>query len=207
LWLHAHSEQDEPGRRPCQLQLAGLPGSGKSTLARALAERCGFTIVRSDEVRKELAGRGGETARPAAFGADLYSPEWDERTYDECLRRAEEVVFQAGRALIDASFRDESRRRLFLDAARRWGVAGRMLLLRADPEIVRRRLDGRRDDASDADWTIYQEAARRWEDPRAPARAAVVEIDAGDSPARTLEQALEALRAAGLLGPPAPGGA
>ena len=92
-------------------------------------------------VRKELAGRGGQAATPAAFGQDIYTPEWDERTYAECLRRAEEIVFEAGRVLVDASFREESRRRLFLDAARRWGVAGRMLLCRADPDVVRRRLD------------------------------------------------------------------
>ena len=67
--------------------------------------------------------------------------------------------------LIDASFREESRRRLFLDAARRWGVAGCMLLCRADADVVRRRLAHRRGDASDAGWAIYQEAARRWEEP------------------------------------------
>ncbi len=165
LWLHALSELEEPGRRPCLVMLAGLPGTGKSTLARGLAERAGFTVIRSDMVRKKLAGRGGRAATLSDFGQDIYTPNWDDRTYAECLRRAEEIVFQAGRVLVDASFREESRRRLFLDAARRWGVAGCMLLGRADPDVVHSRLAGRRGDASDAGWAIYQEAARRWEAP------------------------------------------
>ena len=165
LWLHALSELEEPGRRPCLVMLAGLPGTGKSTLARGLAERAGFTVIRSDMVRKKLAGRGGRAATLSDFGQDIYTPNWDDRTYAECLRRAEEIVFQAGRVLVNASFREESRRRLFLDAARRWGVAGCMLLGRADPDVVHSRLAGRRGDASDAGWAIYQEAARRWEAP------------------------------------------
>ncbi len=202
LWLRALSELEEPGRRPCLVLLAGLPGTGKSTLARALAERAGFTVIRTDAVRKELVGRGGRSSTPAVFGEDMYTPQWDDRTYDECLRRAEEVVFQSGRALIDASFRDESRRRLFLDAARRWGIAGHLLLCRADPDVIRHRLDGRRDDASDADWAIYQEAARRWEEPGTATRAVTDEIDAGGPRSQTFSRAVAALQRAGLSGDP-----
>jgi aminoglycoside phosphotransferase family enzyme/predicted kinase len=202
LWLHALSELEEPGRRPCLVLLSGLPGAGKSTLASALATRAGFSVIRSDEVRKELAGRVGGTSDATAFGKDIYAPEWDERTYAECLRRAQEIVFQAGRALVDASFRDEARRRLFLDAARHWGVTGRMLALRADVDIVRRRLDDRRDDASDAGWTVYQEAARRWDAPGEATRALTSDIDAGAAPEQTLEGALEALREVGLIEEP-----
>jgi predicted kinase len=180
--------------------LAGLPGTGKSTLARGLAERAGFTVIRTDLVRKELAGREDGPSAASAFGGDIYTPEWDDRTYAECLRRAEGVIFEAGRVLIDASFREEARRRLFLESARRWGIAARLLLCRADPGIVRRRLDGRRDDASDAGWAIYQEAARRWEEPGEVTRSVTREIDAGGSPSHSLAQALDALREAGLLG-------
>ncbi len=201
LWLHALCELEPPGRRPCVVLLAGLPGAGKSTLARGLAARAGFSVIRSDEVRKQLAGRGGSDRAAAAFAADIYTPEWDDRTYGECLRRAEAIVFEAGRALVDASFRDESRRRDFLDAASAWGVAGRLLLCQANPDVVRGRLAARRDDASDADWSIYREARRRWDEPGPVTRAASDTIDANGSPGHSLEQALAALRGAGLLDP------
>jgi uncharacterized protein len=199
LWLYALSELEEPGRKPGLVLLAGLPGTGKSTLARSLADRAGFTIIRSDLVRKELAGRGNGPSDASGFGEDIYTPEWDDRTYAECLRRAEEIIFQAGRILLDASFREEARRRLFLEAARRWGVTGHMLLLRADAGVVHRRLDHRHDDASDAGWTIYQEAARRWEEVGGPTRAVTSEIDAGGTAEQTFDQAKDALREAGLI--------
>jgi aminoglycoside phosphotransferase family enzyme/predicted kinase len=198
LWLHSLFELEEPGRRPCLVLLAGLPGTGKSTLAQGLAERAGFTVIRSDVVRKALAGRGDHAARSVAFGEGLHTPEWDERTYAECLRRVDAVVFQAGRALVDASFREEARRRMFLDAARRWGVAARILICRASPDVIHRRLDGRRGDASDAGWAIYQEAALRWEEPGTTTRAVTDEIDAGGSRSYSLAQTLDALREAGL---------
>ena len=206
LWLHALSELEEPDRRPCLVMLAGLPGTGKSTLARGLAERAGFAVIRSDVVRKELAGLGGVSVDDA-FGDGIHTTEWDERTYAECLRLAEEILFQAGRVLVDASFREESRRRTFLDAARRCGIFGRLLLCQAPPDVVRRRLDHRRDDASDAGWRIYQEAALRWEEPSEATRQATAEIDAGGTPAQTLHRALDALREAGLTdAAPARGG-
>ena len=51
-WLLALGELEEPGRRPCLVLVGGLPGTGKSTLARGLAEQAGFTVIRSDLVRR-----------------------------------------------------------------------------------------------------------------------------------------------------------
>ena len=141
-WLLALGELEEAGRRPCLVLVGGLPGTGKSTLARALAERAGFTVIRSDLVRKELAHvSAGETAS-SSFEGGIYSRDWTERTYAECLRRAEGLVFEGKRVLVDASFREEAKRRLFLEAAERWGVPAVLLLCRAEPSTVRERLEG-----------------------------------------------------------------
>src|SRR5262249_42141313 len=55
-WLLALAELEEPNRRPCLVLVAGLPGTGKSVLGRGLVEQAGFCTIRSDLVRKELAG-------------------------------------------------------------------------------------------------------------------------------------------------------
>ena len=41
--------------------VGGDPGAGKSTLAAGIADRTGWTVLRSDEVRKDLAGVGHTT--------------------------------------------------------------------------------------------------------------------------------------------------
>jgi predicted kinase len=201
LWLFALAELEEASNKPCLVLVGGLPGAGKSSLARELAERAGFTVIRSDEVRKELAGRSSQGSASAAFGEDLYAIDWNERTYAECLRRAEDFLFQARRVLIDASFRQEVQRRLFLEAADRWGITGCLLLCCAEPPVIYDRLANRQGDASDADRTIYEEIARRWDEPSPPTRKVTREIASGGSRAHSLAQALVVLEEFGLLEP------
>jgi aminoglycoside phosphotransferase family enzyme/predicted kinase len=193
-WLFALGELEQPTRRPCLALVGGLPGAGKSTVAAALADRAGFAVIRSDVVRKELAG-----ATPSAAAGGLYSAEWNERTYAECMRRAERLLFEGRRVLVDATFREEGRRRSFLDAARAWGVPGLFLICQALPQTIARRLRDRRGDASDADWSVYLQAAQQWEavgSATAPL-ARVISTEGGTEPA--FAQASEEVRRAGLL--------
>jgi hypothetical protein len=162
-WLLALGELEEPGRRPMLLLVGGLPGTGKSTLARAVADRAGFKVIRSDVVRKELAGLP-PTERAAA---EMYAPEWTDRTYATCLRRAEALLFDGRRVIVDATFSAEAYRRQFFDLAARLAVPAALVVCRADPAAVRARLAARKGDASDADWAVYEDAARRWEEPGA----------------------------------------
>jgi uncharacterized protein len=158
-WLLALGELEEPNRRPCLVLVGGLPGTGKSTLARGLAEQARFSLIRSDVVRKELAGLADSDQVSAAFGEGIYSAEGTERTYAECLRRAEALLFEGKQVLVDASFREEKRRRSFLEAATGWGVPGVLMLCKAGAETVRARLRGRRNDAwgpGTSSWSISE---------------------------------------------------
>jgi uncharacterized protein len=191
-WLLALGELEEPEKRPALVLVGGLPGTGKSTLGRTLAGRAGFTQIRSDVVRKELADAA---PRPdSSFKAEIYTAEWTERTYAECLRRAEALLFEGRRVIIDASFREDAMRRRFLETARCWGIPGLLLICRADPEIVRERLANRRDDASDADWSIHQALAERWEEPGPSTRPFVRDVATSGDRTAALAQALDALR-------------
>ncbi|HMB06018.1 MAG TPA: AAA family ATPase [Isosphaeraceae bacterium] len=195
-WLLALGELEAPENRPALVLIGGLPGTGKSTLGRALAGRAGFTQIRSDVVRKELVDAA---PRPdPSFEAGIYTADWTERTYAECLRRAEALLFEGRRVLIDASFRADAMRQRSLEAARRWGVPGLLLICRAGPEVVRERLARRRDDASDADWSIHRALAGRWEEPGPSTDPLVRDVATGGDRTATLAQALDALRERGL---------
>ncbi len=189
-WLLALAELEEPAWQPGLVLVGGLPGTGKSTLARMLADRAGFARFRTDEVRKALAG----VAEDQRLAPEFYSSEWTDRTYAECLRRAAENLFEGRRALIDATFRQEKHRRLFLDAATRWGVPAVWLLCQAEPATVRRRLALRQGDVSDAGWSVYQEAAAAWEEPSPATRRALRIVPTGGTPEDAAEESLRVLR-------------
>jgi aminoglycoside phosphotransferase family enzyme/predicted kinase len=199
-WLLALTELEAPGQRPCLLLVAGLPGTGKSTLARELADQAEFCVVRSDVVRKELAALPGHGHMPPQVRESLYTAQWNERTYAECRRRAALLLFEGNRVLVDATFREERQRQAFLEAAVRWGVPGEMLLCQAGPETVRRRLETRHGDVSDADWSVYLQVAEGWEEMGALTRRRLHVVSTDEHPEQVVARALEALRQAGLYG-------
>lgn len=197
-WLLALRLLEEPERGPALLLVGGLPGTGKSTLAQGLAEQAGFVLIRADVVRKELAGLPETQLTPPELRGELYSAEMTDRTYAECLRRAEALLFEGKRVLVDTTFREEARRRTFLEAAQHWGVPALLLIAEAKPETVQQRIAQRRGDASDADWSIHQLLAQGWEPPGAGTIAQVRVIATDGSRDETLWQALEQLRQGGM---------
>jgi predicted kinase len=109
----AHRHLEEAAVR--LVLVGGLPGTGKSTLARGLAEARGWTMLRSDEVRKELAGLPAAARTSSAWGEGLYRPEMTAATYGELLRRASAALSEGESVVLDASwagrhFREEATR-------------------------------------------------------------------------------------------------
>lgn len=90
--------------------VGGLPGTGKSTLAAGLGDALHATVLRSDEVRKELAGLAPTTPAPAAFGQGIYTDESTARTYATLLDRAAVALRLGEVVVLDASWMDPEAR-------------------------------------------------------------------------------------------------
>ena len=90
--------------------VGGLPGTGKSTLAAGVGAATGWTVLRSDAVRKESAGLDPSTPAPATFGTGLYDPAATAATYDELLRRAGVALRGGESVVLDATWLDPAQR-------------------------------------------------------------------------------------------------
>ena len=178
--------------------VGGLPGTGKSTLAAGLADRLDWAVVRSDEVRKVLAGMSPNDPAGAAVGKGIYSPAMTDRTYRELLRRAAQLLELGEPVILDASWTDRGRRELAASVARHAASSLIELECCAPMEATDRRLRARAQagrDASDATPVIARSLALR-ADPWPSARV----VDTRPPPERVLEQA--ATLVASALNPP-----
>ena len=194
----ARSFSGLPVDDPFVVVVGGVIGSGKSTLATALGRELAAPVVSSDRTRKARAG----LAPTERGGAELYTPDEIERNYREVLRRGGEVLAARRGVILDASFSAHRWRAAAADLARAAGARFVLVEARcADRDRLRARLAARRrgpavSDATDAE---LDERLRRYE-PLTPADPGPqLSIDTGSHPALTLEHALAALRALGVL--------
>jgi predicted kinase len=146
--------------------MAGLSGSGKSTTARELARQPGAIHLRSDAVRKHLAGvplmeRGDQS---------LYSPEMTQKTYSRLLELGLTLAKAGFTVVLDAKYDRETLRQPALDQAQVVGIPAQLLHCTAPPEVLESRVRQRSGDIADANVAVLQqqvmepftEAERPW---------------------------------------------
>lgn len=200
-WLAGLATLAPPDERPVLVLVGGPPASGKSTLARGLAERDGFERISSDETRKRLAGLHPDEEAAASWGEGIYAPEWTERTYAACLRLARESLESGGRVVVDASFREDSHRRAFVELARSLGLRVLWLDCELDARTAAARLRARSADAadaSDADAAVQRRIRESWEPPSELTERVRRPVPTAGSPAETLALARTLLEAIGV---------
>lgn len=145
---------------PRLIAVGGLSGTGKSTLAYALAPaigaRPGALVLRSDVLRKALAGCDLFERLPQS----AYAPAFTERVFAE-LARGAGIALAAGHAVVaDAVYLAPTQRAAIEAVARAAATPFAGLWLEAPPALLERRVGARRDDVSDAGAEIVRAQAR-----------------------------------------------
>jgi aminoglycoside phosphotransferase family enzyme/predicted kinase len=189
-WRFALTVLAPPRERPRLVMAGGLPGTGKSTVAADLEERGWLdAVIRSDVVRKELAGLGPGESAADAYGEGIYSPEWTRKVYDECRERAAALLREGKRVAIDASFHEDAQRAECVRLARELGVQPVFIECRLPADEAARRMGGRRGDASDADAAVHERMREAWEAPSADVARVHLQLDTTGSPGEVAERA------------------
>jgi predicted kinase len=191
------SPHTELERRPTMVVVGGPPGSGKTTVAAALARVRGWTVIRSEAVRREVVG-GQPWSGPPEWLAARFSPAETERTYHELVRRARALLETGQSVVLDATWSTEAEREIAETAAKTTGSAFVALQCQAPPHVAERRV-GRRiaggEDIRSATVAIVRRIAQSFV-PWPQARI----IDSGAPLAETLDIALREVELAAADG-------
>jgi aminoglycoside phosphotransferase family enzyme/predicted kinase len=173
--------------------VGGPPATGKTTLAAGVGAETGWPVLRSDVIRKELAGMLAPARADQPLDEGLYAPGWTDRTYAALVDRARELLAMGESVIIDASW-----------AHPRWRTAAEELAETSSSELVALRCDAPLSessaraaaraaegmDASDVGPELVSDLTERF--PPWP-RAAV--IDTSRTPGAAVGDALAILRA------------
>jgi uncharacterized protein len=140
------------------VMMAGLSGSGKSTTGKAIAESHNAIHLRSDAIRKHLAGISVETRGTDA----IYTPEMTQKTYDRLLQLGVMLARQGYTVVLDAKYDRAALRTLVVGHAQTAGVPLTIVHCDAPIAVLKQRVVARTGDIADA--TVDVLAQQTWED-------------------------------------------
>lgn len=126
--------------------MAGLSGSGKSTTARRLARLAGAIRLRSDAIRKHLAG----VALYEKGGDEIYTPAMSDQTYSRLIGLGTQLANRGYRVILDAKFDREAKRQEALQAAQAQDIPLTFVHCTAPAEVLQARVIARSGDIADA---------------------------------------------------------
>lgn len=141
---------------PRLVAIGGLSGTGKSSLGRTIAgdigARPGAIHLRSDQIRKRLAGVGDDQR----LTSSTYTAQASDRVYEHMFALAGSALEAGHSVILDAVFAREAERERAARVARESHAAFAGFWLEARTTMLEQRLNARRGDASDADVEVLR---------------------------------------------------
>jgi uncharacterized protein len=139
--------------------VSGLSGSGKSTTARGLATQLEAIHLRSDVIRKHLAGieltqRGDNS---------IYTPEMTAKTYAKLAEIGITIASQGFNVILDAKYDRLNLRQGVITQAEAHGIPWQILYCKADTALLKQRLSDRVGDIADATADLVDSQQQQFE--------------------------------------------
>ncbi|MGB3296234.1 MAG: AAA family ATPase [Phormidesmis sp.] len=126
--------------------MVGLSGSGKSTTADMLTQQANAIRLRSDAIRKHLAG----VALHATGSDEIYTQAMTDRTYTRLIELGVRLASQGYRVILDAKFDRQAKRKEAIAQAQAHSISLAFLYCSAPEAVLKSRLDQRSGDIADA---------------------------------------------------------
>ncbi|MBD3285223.1 AAA family ATPase [candidate division WOR-3 bacterium] len=151
--------------KPKLMVFYGLPGTGKSFISARTRDFTNAVHLRSDLLRRGLAGVTYNQHHYADFGQELYSRGVSEKVYEGLRERSVRYLSQGQSVILDATYGKAERRRRLAETMGKLGIDTYFIRCQAPDDVVRERIESRdrKDPLSDATWDIYQKMKEGFE--------------------------------------------
>ncbi len=161
----------------CLILMCGLSGSGKSYISERLLHRNHALRIRSDILRKQIAGLAPLEHSNSGTDAGIYSADRGDATYKAMAELASILLREGENVIIDAACLLASQRQMLTSA----GESGLCVIVYADApgSVLRERIWQRQrssDDPSEATVDVLNKQLQRFEPPKGDN---VIRVDAG----------------------------
>ncbi|OIO59195.1 MAG: hypothetical protein COX57_07775 [Alphaproteobacteria bacterium CG_4_10_14_0_2_um_filter_63_37] len=153
-------------RTPRIVGIFGLSGTGKSSVAASLAEAGQAIWLRSDTIRRQVAGLELTARTNSALNHNLYAADMTAKTYAELFRQAGDVVAAGLPVIVDATFLEQEGREALHGVAKRFGVPLDWVWTDLPPHLAEERIVQRSAagaDPSEATVEVYRAQRMRFD--------------------------------------------
>ncbi len=123
--------------------MCGLQGVGKTVVAKEIARRLEATVLKTDVIRKDM------------FDNPIYSEEEKQQVYNEMYNRLRHALRKNQTVILDATFAKEKNRYRAKEVAEEEDAEFRLVEVVCSEDIIKKRLEVRVMDDSEADFNIY----------------------------------------------------
>lgn len=145
--------------------MSGISGSGKTTVARNLSRKINAIRIRSDAVRKHIAGISllGSWSNENS-NQNIYTPEMTYKTYKRLVDSGLQLAKQGVTVILDAKYDKRNFRHEVITRTKAAKIPLNIIVCKAPLEVIRNRLMYRTNDISDANISILETQLNEAED-------------------------------------------